>query len=375
MNENLNKPEELGNTPPADEAHDIVAQAEAEAPAEATAAPSTDSAKPKSKRPFVALLAILLLAIIGVCAYFLFFQSKPANNQNTGDNQTSGQTEGKTEDGTSSDTDSEASETAIEDQAAISALFEKLLILHHPGLKNYLSYAGDTYAENQYFSFSDRYAVTEKLYTDNLTNSDKLYIATQYMLDQEQLKPASDYGVPSNFYALKNADYCSKNAIDVVCGANDWMKAASEDEVAVAYANIFGEKPASFENSASVCGTLAYDSEYHIYYTDMAGCGGYDGPPHQIYIEKYSKDGTSAYVYLRVATIFEHTTNLPVYKDFFKESELDSAPETAIYSRLEVTNASLPKVITAENYTQFQQYRFVFGKDGDNYYFKTVEKL
>ena len=32
-------------------------------------------------------------------------------------------------------------------------------------------------------------------------------------------------------------------------------------------------------------------------------------------------------------------------------------------------------IITDENYTEFQQYRFVFGKNGDDYYFKTVEKL
>ena len=108
----------------------------------------------------------------------------------------------------------------------------------------------------------------------------------------------------------------------------------------------------------------------------MAGCGGYDGPPHQVYIEKYSENKTSVYIYLRIATILEHDTNPPVYNDFIKESELATAPETAIHSHLEESSASIPKVITDKNYTEFKQYRFIFGKDGDgNYFFKTVEKL
>lgn len=393
MDENLNKPEELDNTPSADEARDIVAQAEAKTPAEATAAFPAEPAKPKSKKPLVALLAILFLIIIGVCAYFLFFQSKPANNQNsqasTGANadQTDEQpteqeiefnpTEEKTE--TNQETSTEISEDDL------SPLFKKLLLLHMPMLKNYLSYATryDTYETDKYFTFSGSYEVSEHFYPDasELTAGDKFFIVTQYMADKDYFKPLSDFNVPSDFFASKNPTLCDGKS-GFPCG-NENGSAVSEDEVAKVYREFFGEIPTSFERPTYICGSRDYDSTYHIFHTfPYGGCGGVDFLSHQAYIEKYTTTGDTAYIYLRIASIYydysPNATNT-VYKAFLKhadfydsETQTNLTPdESLVYSH---TNDD-KRIITADNYTEFEQYRFVFGKDGDNYYFKTVEKL
>ena len=354
---------------------DIVAQAEAETPAEATQAFPAETGTPqKSHKAVIALLAVLLIAIIGVAVWFLLFKQPITNNQATNNTDSSTETPAK------SDTPESSSEeeTAITDETVISALFKKLLILHHPNVEDYISSAPQSggYTENKYYSFRDRYAVTEKLYTSGLENKDKLYIVTQYMARQGMFKPLTDYNVPNDFMSKKMGDYCQGSTVGGGC-SNASTTAVSEEEVAKVYKDFFGEAPKSFENPTGICGARAYDGEYHIFYSVIPGCGGYDGPPHQAYIEKYATSGSNAYVYARVATIFEHNEMPPVYADFIKEADLASIPEGSIYSRLGafVESEPLPNVITAENYTDFATYRFVFQKDGDSYYFKTVEKL
>ena len=342
--------------------------------------PVEPSQKSVVNKPLVIVLVVILVALLGTLAYFLFFQNKSGNGQ-VPENTDTRQVEEEEEE--------EVPEITIEDQDTISALFRKLLILHHPQIDNYLSYAteGDSYSANKYFSFGSAYVVSDQLYSDGLTNRDKFFITTQYMLGQKQLKPAQNYGVPSNYYAIKNADYCSNTLDTTTCSSVDWMQATSEDEAAAVYASLFGEKPTSFESPTSICGTLSHDAEYHIYYTNMAGCGGGDGPIHQAYIEQYMATNSKAYIYIHIASVNVYDgDNVPVYKTFIgladiHNSETDQAitpDESLVYSRLGSGGVGMviPKIIDSENYTQFQQYRFVFEKDDDgNYFFKTVEKL
>ena len=297
----------ISNTPPAEPAPitpEPVPRVEPTPAPDQPLPPVEPSQKSVVNKPLVIVLVVILVALLGALAYFLFFQN---NSGQVPENTDTRQVEEEEEE--------EAAETTIKDQDTISALFRKLLILHHPQIDNYLSYTteGDSYSANKYFSFGSAYVVSDQLYSDDLTNRDKFFITTQYMLDQKQLKPAQNYGVPSNYYAIKNADYCSNTLDTTTCSSVDWMQAASEDEVAAVYASLFGEKPTSFESPTSICGTLSHDAEYHIYYTNMAGCGGGDGPIHQAYIEQYMATGSKAYIYIHIASVNVYDgDNVPV---------------------------------------------------------------
>lgn len=386
------------NNPPTPEAPqaetptepNIIAQAAAEAPAETTPAFPAEPTKPKnSKKLLLIVLIILLVAILGVAVWFLFFKQPTTNNKTTNNSNTT------TPEITEDTDDPEAStipeipaepETTLVDTSAISPLFRQILILHHPGIDNYLSSTSENYVADQRFSFGSAYAVSDRLYTSGLTNSDKLYIATQYMRGKKMLKPASEYGLPADYYASVNPDYCAQSNDKTTCESNDWISAASEDEVSEVYYSIFGEKPTSFDAPTVVCGALFHSVEYHVYFTPFAGCGGFDGPQHQAYVEKYAESENYAYVYLRIASIdIGSSDNVPVYKTFIGISDLYDSntqqnitpDESLVYSYLGAGGMGMyiPLIINAENASEFSQYRFVFQKDSDNYYFKTVEKL
>ncbi len=360
-----------------------------EAPA-ATAPGVFDKPKKKGKAGLVVL--IILFILLAGCAAVYFLLPDVANDviqKITGTSQTAETKKDQTpaDSGIPTPDEPEAEEVEITDSATIAALFRNVLILHHPGIDGYLEYAvkSENYTQNRYFGFGSVYTVAPRLYSE-LTINDKFYITTLYMNDQGQLKPASSYGVPNDYYASVSPEYCKNNSTDNLCTTIDWMPAASEDEVAEVYANIFGEKPTSFEKTTNICGSAIHDAEYHIYYFPMAGCGGADGPSHQVYVEKYSQKGESAFVYVRGATINEtESSNVPVYKAILGindvyDSETDQAitpDESLVYSYLGSGGMGMyiPRIITTDNYTDFASYRFVFEKSGENYIFKTVEKL
>ena len=365
--------DEIKQTPPAEE-NNLAAQAAAETPAETASAFPPESAKPqKSNKPLIAIVAIILVALIGVGAWAVLSnkQSEPIPR-------------GEPTPEAPVD-EPEEEETEITDEAIISSLFEKLLILHQPNVNNYLSYAGDNYVKNQRLSFGSVYTVSGDLYTDGLTENDKFFIITQYMSDNGDAKLASELSVPSDFYASKFANYCATTPEDTMCSKNEG-KAISEEAIAEVYEKIFGEAPATFEQPTGICGAYAYDSAYHIYYDGIHGCGGADGPEHQVYIDRYTESESYAYAYLRVATINLYDgENVPVYKTYFgmddlydrKTNQYLTPDESLIYTRLGNggMGMDLPQIINANNASEFDQYRFVFKKDGENYYFNTVEKL
>lgn len=340
------------------------------------AAPPEPSQKSVVNKPLVIVLVIILVALLGALAYFLFFQN---NSGQVPENTDTGQVEEEEEE--------EVPETTIDVSSdTISPLFKLLLILHQPSL---LTDGPRTigYSLNQYFTFYSSYNVSEHLYPDasELTFNDKLSIVTRYA--SSYAKPVTEFNVPSDFYASKYPEYCADTATDPLCSNNEG-NAISEEDVAAVYYEIFGEKPDHFESPTSFCGSRAYDSTYHFFYSTIAGCGGVDPLYHQVYIEKYTATDKKAYVYIRTASIYNTYSGVAsdnssaVYKTFLKHADFydqatqtDLTPdESLVYSRsLELLNT---QAITADNYTEFEAYRFVFEKDGDgNYFFKTVEKL
>lgn len=390
--------EETNNNSPAEEPAVEELKPEEAQVEELGQAPEIDKPKPKDrKKILIPIIAVCLVLVIGIAIWYL---TKPKDGQSNSQNPETSQTDkkdSKEKDSKSSEIESEdkkteptGTETAIEvDESGLSPLFRKVLILHHPNLKNYLSYAGSSsyaYEENQRFSFGSNYAVSDSLYTSGLSNSDKIFIVTQYMAGYDLLKPLSNYGVPENYIVAK-AEYCQRGNNSSGPGCTiDSVTAASEEEVAEVYYELFGETPTTFENPTRICGARIHDPEYHLYYSQMPGCGGGDGPIHEAYVEKYTEDDSSTYVYVRIATINVYESdNVPVYKTFFGLDDLYDSntnqavkkDESLVYSRLGSggMGMTIPTIITAENYTEFQQYRFVFKKDGENYYFRTLEKL
>ncbi len=362
--------DKIKQTPPAEE-NNLAAQAAAETPAETASAFPPESAKPqKSNKPLIAIAAILLTAIIGGAVWFL---TRPQPNS-------------KGESSVETDTPEPDEETAISDQDTTFSLFAKLLALHMPRSKSYLEYA-ENYTEGKSFEFRGAYTPNEHLYPDasELTNQDKLYIVTSYLKDHDEFEPITNFNVPSNYLATRFADYCSQNSIDSMWCADNAGSAVSEEKVAETYRKFFGTTP-TFENPTAICGGSIYDSEYHIFHDSISACGGIDLLNHQLYVSKYTEQGKLAYIYVSLGTInedYDPSGTTSVYRAYLKWADVwDSntqqaiTPDPSLLHEESLGMTDYGMYITPENYTFFEQYRFVFEKDSDNnYYFKTVEKL
>ncbi|MBR2587570.1 hypothetical protein IKE71_04345 [Candidatus Saccharibacteria bacterium] len=338
--------------------------------------------KPKKSRAPVILTIILALLLIGsVVAYFLIFNQPKNDGASIKPSSDSSQSKEETEDETETLPESE-----ISDSRLTQNLFDKVLILH--SVNGSLLENKTELSANLFFEFAGSiYGISDNLYVGGLSESDKFFIATNYMRSQGLFKSLSNYDLPADFISSRPmwTEYCSKNAGDKFC-TNEQNTGASESEVASVYRELFGSEPESFVSPTSRCGAASYNSEYRIYYNNIAGCGGNSGPTRQAYVEKFTGTENEAFVYLRLATIDTgNSDNVPVYKTFFSLNELRDADsgeviipdESLIYTRLGSGGFGMiiPTIITSENYTEFEQFRFVFEKSGEKYYFKTVEKL
>ena len=275
---------------------ELVVEASPDASTDDNAQPDTTAPTKqpqKNKKPLIIILVILLLAALGAVVYLLLSQPKPDNSQ----------TQTDTSEPEEPEEEEEAVETTIEDQATISALFEKLLVLHVPRSKSYLDYANN-YVEGKQFEFRAAYTPTENIYPDasELENKDRLYIITSYLKDHDGFEPIANFNVPSDFIATTFADYCKNAASDPAC-SNNSASAISEEKVAETFREFFGVTP-TFENPTSICGGSMYNAEYHIFHDTVGGCGGVDNLNHQLYITKYTKKGKLAYIYASLDSVY-----------------------------------------------------------------------
>ncbi|MBQ6396135.1 hypothetical protein IJH89_00950 [Candidatus Saccharibacteria bacterium] len=382
---------------PADPAVDsLIASAEAEAPAQSPLGapafsssnlndPATNpvvadsvvsSGKKKSKAPL--LIALLLLLILGAGGAYAYFYTdlfkKPTSVAPAPP---------------ASSEESSVAETDITDEASISALFSKLFFLHNPHTteEEFSSLEYVTYSKNSYFNFHNAYQVSGAFYNDisDFGEPEKIYIVTNYLRQNKPdlFKSLSDLNIPADFF--KQEGYGDLGESVLITASES--AAVPETEVEKIYSNLFGEGNVH-QKPTEICGRLKYNSEYHIYYKEpFGGCGGVDLNNHQIYVEKYTETPTTAYIYTRVNTIRddelnEAETGVAVYKTYLDHSAFyDSntnqylTPDPSLIYGYTSTVSNYPIQITPENFQEFSSYRFVFTKSGDNYIFKTVEKL
>ena len=350
---------------------------ETEAPTEGAPMPPVEPApQKKSQKPIIIALVVVLVLALGVIAYLLFF------NQQSPDQPPASPT---TPDTPETTVEEPVEEVAIEDQTVTTALFAKLLALHIPKSKSYLNYA-QNYKEGQTFEFRGGYTTNEHIYPDasELTNQDKLYIVTSYLKDHDGFELISNFDVPSNYFAAKFPTYCDNANMDQIC-TNNQGYAVSEEKVAETYQSFFGTTP-TFENPTPICGGAAYDSEYHIFHDTVGGCGGVDPINHQLYVSKYTTKGDLAYIYASLDTIYEDydpSGTTSVYRAYLENADIwdnDTheiiAQDPSLLHEESLGVSEYGMYITPENYTFFEQYRFIFQKNDDgNYFFDSVEKL
>ena len=163
--------------------------------------------------------------------------------------------------------------------------------------------------------------------------------------------------------------------------------AISGENVASVYRKFFGVAPEP-QNPTPRCDGFMHDSTYNIYVDIMSlNCGGVAELVHQLYVSRctYStKSDNKYYVYASLNTIDTQASADNIYKAFLKNSAFyDSETQTKltidpalVYKTASASEYANNMLITPENYTEFEQYRFVFllSPEG-SYVLNSVEKL
>ena len=354
----------------------------------ALAAPSKITSGPSKKSPkplFAAILAVVLLAAGAFAVYFLapdlwhkiFKGSKTAPS------------------------DPEpvvVAEEDLSDADIKSALFDKLFYLHKSTVTKTEASPPDNFKDGAYFEFSDSGdGVTENLYPNlsSLSIADRLQIVTNYIKSSEPelLTTLSSFeNVPDGYYSTLNPERC-QNLTDqdefynAVCSDNSVVVAISGENVASVYRKFFGVAPEP-QNPTPRCDGFMHDSTYNIYVDIMSlNCGGVAELVHQLYVSRctYStKSDNKYYVYASLNTIDTQASADNIYKAFLKNSAFyDSETQTKltidpalVYKTASASEYANNMLITPENYTEFEQYRFVFllSPEG-SYVLNSVEKL
>lgn len=359
------------------------------------------------------ILATSLLAIVGlVTCWFLFWgpnaplrDSPPTNGESAINDQPR--------------IIDDSNEKTITDSEIISTLYDKMFLLHIPEKNHDYVYP---YKQNEFFGFGDgrfpdaqphnsEYKPLEKYYRDvnSLDGRDKTTTITRYLKDSGAATTAKQYGLTEEFYHEKGYSHCG-----VACDP-ERKHVIPESVVTENYTALFADEPV-YDDTVVYCG-MAYDAKLHIFYDIPSSddCRALDSLLHEAYIIKYTENEENAFVYLSINTIKMMSNGDKdgdeghlIYKTFLTRTEIldpethELLPdESLIYGRTNNENRTKKKEtstsdsgsssssdvsgestetapyieINADNYQEFEQYRFVFKKTEDgNYQFVTVEK-
>lgn len=162
-------------------------------------------------------------------------------------------------------------------------------------------------------------------------------------------------------------------------------KGVKGDLVVQKYKEIFGEDIAKGAIS-KFCGEYEYNTQYDFYYNDGLGCGGISPYERFYYKNRYTTDGDYAYVYTATAFLNPTTTKdsegythegVPyyVYCDIADLGTNGASEGAKICDILQTEEEKEHFTLDFSNYKQYSEYRFIFTKLNNNYYFKIVEKI
>lgn len=305
---------------------------------------------PKKSHLTVILLTILLVGIVaaaGVFAYFYF--TKPTTSGNSGQSNTNSKTDDKTPTPTPTptpkpdDTDNSSVEgTAITDSSVTEELTQKISTIL--GIK-----PDEDLTFKSYASIVTR--DIELIENGDISDGKRLHAVVFSMGDL--FEPLTDEQVDT----IETEDnisliFTEKTAVDATL-------------VAEVYESLFGEAP-THQDTDGVC-AFSYNETLDVYYNGNAGCGG-TFPNYRFYqITDFTESENSAYVYVKVASIYEDSDIL---------CDISMNPVESGFKTCGAAPTDIETVDFSNQSADFAKYRFVFNKaENGSYYFVKLEKV
>lgn len=152
----------------------------------------------------------------------------------------------------------------------------------------------------------------------------------------------------------------------------------SADKVQQQAKLIFGEELPNQTTDTTKCPRYICDIKNNKYYV-QGGCGGMSPNKVEVYKNKYTIKGDTAYVYVNVAELSNEYSNSTVAAHIFKDyvgTANKKYEDVKDYVYKELTSyESNSNIINESNYKEFEEYIFKFKKDSNgNYYFVELLK-
>ena len=194
--------------------------------------------------------------------------------------------------------------------------------------------------------------------------------------------------LPIYYGKWEEVDYVKKavdsyaNAIGNNMLAKEAFGVLSYNEVNKVYKDFFGEDLENPEELVGGCPPYYYSSKTKEFYKMLSNCGGTAIGEVLSYKEKFetTQDTVAVYVDFGFVRPKEGEQKFIVYGDFEIPSETGSLTQIGGYKNVieELPYANIDNLnyeITDNNKDKFSQYKFIFKKNGDNFYFEKVTKV
>lgn len=315
--------------------------------------------KPKKSKGPIVIIIFLVIALLGTIGYILYDKGIVfSNNQNTSSGSSTENINQNTNNNANNNSGSEQKnetntiETEITDKNIIDKISTKV----------------NTIVTNKYFiganiNGKDIFAYNEHLFIDTkLTDTDKL------LLVLSNITPGK---ITISVDKMGNSDYKNNYQVgDVESGGQ-----ISFDEVDKNYKNLFGTSILNYSIDSNYysCPMYFYDSVNKVYYTNSS-CGGLYGGDIPTYINKITEKNNEAYAYVSVGVVDYSETGTGNDDNTYIYYGYDSKKVIEKISPSKWDSMNYKYEINSSNYDKFSEYKVTLTKDGDNYYYKSIEK-
>ena len=294
------------------------------------------SNKPKKSKKGLIVIILLLLIIAGLCTFIylkkdVLFNSGNNTNENNNTNNIV-----------------EAKEEELKDSNLINIITDKAKMIVLPNFIDLFYIKGDY---NGNFYFDDLYKKME------LSDANKLLLILEKQKGEE-INVDIDKSSNNEVKELYKQDWTSAHDRDSAMRQYD-LSSINND-----YRYIFGTTISNYMDISS-CPSYYYDSVNKVYFS-YGQCGGLDPASILTYINKLSTNGNDVYVYVSVGKMSFIEETLPnakynIYSDYEEKNKLQEINESKY-------------IIDESNYDKFSEYKLTFTKDGNDYYYKSIER-
>ena len=297
----------------------------------------------KSKKKIFLIVLILLIIAAGVFVYLekdvLFGKSGNTNtNQNNNANENNNTFENN------DNNNIEVKEEVLIDASLLKIITEKAEMIVLP------SFIDQFYIKGDYFD--NLYKKTE------LTESNKILLVLE---KQKGSRINIDAETISNneFKKLYDQEWPNESLRD------EAMQQYGLSGINNDYKYLFGTYISSYMDIES-CPYYYYDDANKVYIS-YSQCGGLDAVSILTYINKLSTKGDDIYVYVSVGMMSIIEETLPnakynIYSDYEEKNKLQEI------------NGNETFKIDSSNYDKFSEYKITFTKNGNDYYYKSIER-